>query len=80
MRLKKKKLKDKELKEKENEELNKKFESIIENIKVQEINYDNKLTELESKLSHQQNKLPILVTDLKPEKKKDKKTNEMLNH
>ena len=76
---KEKELKDKELKEKENEELNKKFEVIIENIKDQELNFDNKLTELESKLSQQQNKQPILVTDLKPEKKKEKKTNEMLN-
>ena len=76
---KEKEKKEKELREKEIEEINKQFETIIQNLKDQELNYDNKLTELESKLSQQPKQQPVLVTDLKTEKKKDKRTNEMLN-
>ena len=76
---KEKEKKEKELREKELEEINKQFETILQNLKDQELNYDNKLTELESKLSQQPKQQPVLVTDLKTEKKKDKKTNEMLN-
>ena len=73
--LKDKEISDKELKEKENEELNKKFEEIIKNIETLGENYDNKFLELESKISERQ-KQPVLVTDIKPEKKpKDKKRN-----
>ena len=76
---KEKEKKEKELREKELEEINKQFETILQNLKDQELNYDNKLTELESKLSQQPKQQPVLVTDLKTEKKKDKRTNEMLN-
>ena len=73
--LKDKEISDKELKEKENEELNKKLEEIIKNIETLGENYDNKFLELESKISERQ-KQPVLVTDIKPEKKpKDKKRN-----
>ena len=65
----------KEIKEKENDDLNQKLEDINKNIEIIGENYDNKLIELENKLSQQQ-KQPILVTDLKPENKKDKKENE----
>ena len=68
-----KEISDKELKEKENEELNKKFEEIIKSIEALGENYDNKLLELEKKLSEQQKQSPVLVTDIKPEKKQDKK-------
>ena len=68
-----KEISDKELKEKENEELNKKFEEIIKSIEALGENYDNKLLELETKLSEQQKQSPVLVTDIKPEKKQDKK-------
>ena len=68
-----KEISDKELKEKENEELNKKFEEIIKSIEALGENYDNKLLELETKLSEQQKQAPVLVTDIKPEKKQDKK-------
>ena len=68
-----KEISDKELKEKENEELNKKFEEIIKSIEALGENYDNKLLELEMKLSKQQKQSPVLVTDIKPEKKQDKK-------
>jgi hypothetical protein len=68
-----KEISDKELKEKENEEFNKKFEEIIKSIEALGENYDNKLLELETKLSEQQKQSPVLVTDIKPEKKQDKK-------
>ena len=68
-----KEISDKELKEKENEELNKKFEEIIKSIEALGENYDNKLLELETKLSEQQKQSPVLVTDIKPEKKQNKK-------
>ena len=68
-----KEISDKELKEKENEELNKKFEEIIKSIEALGENYDNKLLELKTKLSEQQKQSPVLVTDIKPEKKQDKK-------
>ena len=68
-----KEISDKELKEKENEELNKKFEEIIKSIEALGENYDNKLLELKRKLSEQQKQSPVLVTDIKPEKKQDKK-------
>ena len=68
---------DKERKEKENDDLNKKLEDIIKSIENIGENYDNKLIELENKISEQQ-KQPVLVTDLKPEKKKEKNENENL--
>ena len=69
----------KEEREKENEEINNKFEDMIKNIENFGENYDNKLLELESKLSEQQKQQPVLVTDLKPEKKKEKGKSEFLN-
>jgi len=69
---------DKEIKEKENEDLNKKLEDINKNIENIGENYDNKFIELENKISQQQQKQPVLVTDLKPEKKEEKNENENL--
>ena len=74
-----KEISDKELKDKENEELNKKFEDIIKNIETLGKNYDNKLLELESKLSEQLKQQPVLVTEVKPDKNKDKKMMEYEN-
>jgi len=76
---KEKEIKDKELKDKEKSELDQKFEDVNNNLTNLEKNYDIKLLELESKLSTSQKAQPVLVTDLKPDKKKERRDNELFN-
>ena len=69
---------NKELREKSEQEINQKFDEI--NKKFEEMNnaFDNKLADLENKLNDK-NKQPLLVTNLQPEKKKDKINSEVIN-
>ena len=70
---------NKELKDKEDSILNKKFEDILNNIQTLSDNYNNKITEIESKLNEHQKQPQVLVTEIKPDKTKDKKIQENEN-
>ena len=70
---------NKELKDKEDSILNKKFEDILNNIQTLSDNYNNKITEIESKLNEYQKQPQVLVTEIKPDKTKDKKIQENEN-
>ena len=70
---------NKELKDKEDSILNKKFEDILNNIQTLSDNYNNKITEIESKLNEHQKQPQVLVTQIKPDKTKDKKIQENEN-
>ena len=73
-----KEIKEQEEREKQSAEINKKFEDVNKNLEDFGDNYDNKLLELENKLSQQQ-KQPVLVTDIKQEKKKEPRKSENFN-
>ena len=70
---------NKELKDKEDSILNKKFEDILNNIQTLSDNYNNKIREIESKLNEYQKQPQVLVTEIKPDKTKDKKIQENEN-
>ena len=74
-----KEISNKELKDKEDSILNKKFEDILNNIQTLSDNYNNKITEIESKLNEHQKQPQVLVTEIKPDKTKDKKIQENEN-